>query len=274
MKVKARNPTAPLNRYIDSIVYLEGNNKGAGLPKAAMSLVFNLEDGFKLFNDASFTRSVNYAKFWIGGLQLEPRYVESHGISKMIVVQFRTFGAAAFLPGPLRCFTNSYVSLDDVFSRDASETWEKIQEAQTLDQKFGVVERFLVRQLKEERSARAAVLEARAATLPSGTTRPVHAMCAAMQISRKHLNHLFKESVGISPKSFFLLHRFNKALVRLTQPSSDTLTGIAYDAEFFDQAHFTTEFKRWSGLTPSQYRSVALAVPSLEKTPHFLPAQP
>ena len=55
-------PKFPLDHYVDSIIYIEGNNKGTGLPKTAMSLVFNLEDNFKLFVDKSFTNSIDYKK--------------------------------------------------------------------------------------------------------------------------------------------------------------------------------------------------------------------
>ncbi|MEL6628284.1 MAG: hypothetical protein AAFQ92_22350, partial [Bacteroidota bacterium] len=56
-------PKFPLDSYIDSIIYIEGNNKGTGLPKTAMSLVFNLEDHFKLFTDGSFSKHIDYKKF-------------------------------------------------------------------------------------------------------------------------------------------------------------------------------------------------------------------
>ena len=86
-------PKFPLDNYIDSIIYLEGNNKGTGLPKTAMSLIFNLADNFKLFIDKNFTQYTDYKKHWVAGLQTKPINVESYGISKMLVVQFNTLGA-------------------------------------------------------------------------------------------------------------------------------------------------------------------------------------
>ena len=52
-------PKFPLDNYIDSIIYIQGNNKGTGLPKTAMSLVFNLNDNFKLFTDQNFTKYID-----------------------------------------------------------------------------------------------------------------------------------------------------------------------------------------------------------------------
>ena len=89
-------PKSPLDSYVESIMYVEGNNKGVGFPKTAMSLVFNLNDSFKLFTDRQFTHFIDYKKYWVAGLQTQPTYVESYGESKMIVIQFRTLGAYVF----------------------------------------------------------------------------------------------------------------------------------------------------------------------------------
>jgi hypothetical protein len=98
-----------LNQYVKSIIYVEGNNKGIGFPKAAMSLVFNLQDSFKLSTDEGFTNYQDYKKYWVAGLQTQPRYVENYGHSKMIVVQFRALGAYRLLKQPLYHFTDNYV---------------------------------------------------------------------------------------------------------------------------------------------------------------------
>ena len=53
-------PKFPLDKYIECIVYIEGNNKGTGLPKTAMSFVFNLNDNFKLFADDTYSKHTDY----------------------------------------------------------------------------------------------------------------------------------------------------------------------------------------------------------------------
>lgn len=137
-------PKFPLSDYIDSIVYIEGNNKGTGLPKTAMSLVFNLEDSFKLFIDKKFINYIDYKKFWVAGLQTKPTNVESYEVSKMLAVQFKTIGAIVFLNDPLHYYTNNYVTLDSIFSKEADETWEQLQEAKSLNEKFLVIEKLSV----------------------------------------------------------------------------------------------------------------------------------
>jgi hypothetical protein len=75
--------------------------------------------------------------------------VESYGESKMVVIQFKTLGAYAFLNQPLRYFTNNYINLDCVFKKEADEVWEQLQEAKTINEKFLLIENFLYPKLAD-----------------------------------------------------------------------------------------------------------------------------
>ena len=51
-------------------------------------------------------------------------------------------GAFVFLNQPLHYFLDEYISLNDVFGRDVDETWEQLQEAVTIKEKFLLAENF------------------------------------------------------------------------------------------------------------------------------------
>jgi AraC-like DNA-binding protein len=265
-------PSAPLNQYIDFILYLEGNNKGAGLPKTAMSLVFNLNDNFKLFTDNSFTSFIDYKRYWIAGLQLQPTYVESYGTSKMIVIQFKTIGAYLFVQRPLQEFTDRYLKLDDLFSRDAEDTWEQLQEAETIKEKILVAENFLYRKLLRNKFPNDKLLIAANYLLTSPENIPVETVCKKVGISRKHLNNLFKEYTGVSTKTMQSLHRFQHLLVKLSQNPDINLTSLAYEMDYSDMSHFSNNFKKLTGMHPKAYLKLVSQNPSLQIVPHFIPA--
>ncbi len=197
-------PKFPLDNYIDSIIYIEGNNKGTGLPKTAMSLIFNLEDSFKLFTDKEFTKYIDYKKHWVAGLQTKPTNVESYGTSKMLVVQFKTLGAFIFLNDPLHYYTDNYISLDNIFNKEANETWEQLQEAQSLNEKFLFVENFLYRKLLTNKLPNKKLISTIEILLENRTNLSINEICKQFNISRKHLNNLSKEYAGVSPKCYRL----------------------------------------------------------------------
>lgn len=271
MKYLKYIPKFPLAHYIDSIIYIEGNNKGTGLPKTAMSLVFNLEDNFKLFTDKAFTTYVDYKKFWIAGLQTKPTNVESYGLSKMIVVQFKTLGAFVFLNDPLHYYTNNYVTLDSIFSKEAEETWEKMQEAKSLNEKFFLIENFLYRKLLANRQPSKKLISTIDLLLNNKANLSISNICKQLNISRKHLNDLSKEYIGVSPKTIASLNRLQTTLKTLSSSTSEKLTDVAYQVEYFDQAHFINDFKKFTDLKPTEYAKLVGTKQSLKIVPHFIP---
>ena len=264
-------PKFPLDNYVDCILYVEGNNKGVGFPKTAMSLVFNLNDSFKLFSDFKFTSFTDFKKYWVAGLQTQPTYVESYGESKMVVIQFKALGAYAFLKQPLQHFSNNYTNLDCIFKKEADETWEQLQEAKTINEKCLLSENFLYRKLLTNKIPNGKLLSSIDLLLKSSSNISINEICKQHNISRKHLNFLFQEYLGISPKMFSSLNRFQSILQTISNAKPDKLTTIAYELNFFDQAHFNNNFKRFTGIKPNEYIKNVELMPTLKIIPHFLP---
>jgi len=264
-------PKFPLNNYVDSIIYLEGNNKGTGLPKTAMSLVFNLEDSFKLFTDNKFTQYIDYKKHWVAGLQTKPTNVESYGLSKMFVVQFKTLGAFVFLNDPLHYYTNNYIPLDHIFNKEADETWEQLQEAKSLNEKFLIIENFLYRKLLTNKLPNKKLISTIEILFDNKVNRSISEICRQLNISRKHLNHLSKEYVGVSPKKLSSLNRLQSTLKIISSSKTEKLTTLAYEQDYFDQAHFINDFKKFTDLKPNEYAKLVETNQSLKVIPHFIP---
>jgi AraC-like DNA-binding protein len=273
MKISRHIPKLPLNSYVEAILYVEGNNKGVGFPKTAMSLVFNLSDSFKLYSGRDFAEFIDYKKYWIAGLQTEPSYVESYGESRMIVIQFRILGAYAFLNQPLKDFTDKYVNLDCIFGNEAEETWEQLNDAETLNEKFLIAENFLYRKLLSKRIPNEKLISSIELLFKNDVNMSVESVCREHNISRKHLNSLFQEYLGVSPKMLSSLHRFQTILKTISKSKPEKLTDIAYELDFFDQAHFNNNFRRFTGLKPLEYLKNVEENPTLKIVPHFIPAK-
>ena len=266
-------PKFPLVNYIDSIIYIEGNNKGTGLPKTAMSLVFNLNDNFKLFADQNFTKYIDFKKHWVAGLQTKPTSVESYGISKMIVVQFKTLGAFTFLNDPLHYYTDNYIPFDNIFNNLAVKTWEQLQEAKTLNEKFLITENFLYQKLLSNKLPNQKLISTIEILFDKNTNLSINEICKQMNISRKHLNNLSKEYTGVSPKMLSSLKRLQTSLKKISSSKPKKLTNVAYELEYFDQAHFNNDFKRFTNLKPTEYVKLAEQIPTLKIVPNFIPFQ-
>jgi transcriptional regulator GlxA family with amidase domain len=72
-------------------------------------------------------------------------------------------------------------------------------------------------------------------------------------MSIKTFERKFTEQVGVSPKLFVRMIRFNKALSLKVSHSKKSWTSIAHMCGYFDQMHLIKEFILFSGETPSHF---------------------
>ncbi|MFC0472077.1 AraC family transcriptional regulator [Halalkalibacter kiskunsagensis] len=76
-----------------------------------------------------------------------------------------------------------------------------------------------------------------------------------LNFSTSYCNKVFKKVYNMSPRQYLSFKKLNESKVLLTEKDY-TIEQIAYIMGYHDIAHFSRQFKRWSGLTPSQYRLV------------------
>ncbi|MBB6459892.1 helix-turn-helix domain-containing protein [Flammeovirga kamogawensis] len=79
--------------------------------------------------------------------------------------------------------------------------------------------------------------------------------CKEHSTNYTSLNRLFSKIIGLSPKRFERLIKFRRSLCDLID-SEESLTNIATDSGYFDQAHFIREFKYFLNRTPSAYQNL------------------
>ena len=79
-------------------------------------------------------------------------------------------------------------------------------------------------------------------------------------VSTKRLIALFRTEVGLSPKAYARIRRFQAALRLLSAGRPGAR--VAADVGYFDQAHFVREFRSFTGITPTQYAEQRILLPS------------
>ncbi len=82
------------------------------------------------------------------------------------------------------------------------------------------------------------------------TSASVNAVAVDLGVSERHLRRVFRETLGVGPKTFAKLARFRHAVRAARQVSHAGWAGIAADAGYYDQAHLIAEFRAIAGVTP------------------------
>lgn len=91
----------------------------------------------------------------------------------------------------------------------------------------------------------------------------VNTVAGTLGVSERHLRRVFRETVGISPKTFAKLARFRRALHAARQDGRAGWASIAIEAGYYDQAHLIAEFRAIAGVTPQVLLSELRAAPSV-----------
>ena len=85
-------------------------------------------------------------------------------------------------------------------------------------------------------------------------TYKVDDLSSILNVTPTTLRNLFNKHVGISPKDLIKIHRIKKTL-DFDLTSEESLTHLAFELKYFDQAHFCNDFKDSIGISPKQYFS-------------------
>jgi methylphosphotriester-DNA--protein-cysteine methyltransferase len=96
-------------------------------------------------------------------------------------------------------------------------------------------------------------LVTRAATLLAGAhdEASVSSVAGVLGVSERQLERRFLARIGVTPKRFATLRRFERAVARATIAPS--LTAAALDAGYYDQSHFIRDFRRFAGSSPREH---------------------
>jgi AraC-like DNA-binding protein len=87
----------------------------------------------------------------------------------------------------------------------------------------------------------------------SGGNLTVKELQSELNLSERSLERRFKQHIGISPKLFTRICRFQASLSQLRTNKYNKLSDVAFEQEYADQSHFIRSFKEFSGLSPYQY---------------------
>ena len=199
-------------------------------------------------------RTTNPAIGFTGYFTAPVRYTAT-GALRLLLIGFTPVGLQQFIDYPVADLTDRNVSLEVIFPEDYERIYHALFSARSIPATMAVVERFLLEKLHNRHFDQRADYVARYILAAGGATS-VRDLADRFALTERTLQRLFKNNIGISPKRFCKLARFQKALEKLNRAHPNRLGPLAYDLGYFDQAHFIHDVKQLSGKTPTELASL------------------
>lgn len=147
--------------------------------------------------------------------------------------------------------TNRYVALDEITPNTLSE---QLQQEKSQERRIDILSGFILQLLKKNSGKESQSITAAIRKIKEGNNETTLAeIQSCLNLSERSLERNFNSNIGISPKLFLRINRFQAALNCIRKKSFSNLTELAYHHSYADQSHFISEFKEFAGINPKQY---------------------
>ena len=174
---------------------------------------------------------------------------------KFMTIQFNSYGLYYVKPIPAQELYDSLLDPNIFFSEsDLNRIKCQLIELTSIEQKFIALELFLIQRIKltdiDSRISLATTV------LKSKQHISIDELSKSLCISNRGLQKLFKKHIGMSPIYFRRIARFNHSANFILNQPDLSLTNIAYECGYYDQAHFIKDFKKFGGVSPSTFSNL------------------
>ena len=251
-------PAYPLCRFVESFIYYRDYDPvhriDRFLPDGNVNIVVDLTDYPKYIYDNNTLKEIQSCRnVWFSGIRNKFISIPSGKDSEMFVINFHKGMAYPFVQMPLHELTDSVVDGELVLTYDIMNLREKILEAEMISQKFYTVEQYLLAKFGSKLVINPFVAFAVDAIRHEPGHLSIKKISDKVGYSQKHLISIFREHVGLTPKSFLKVMRFQKAIDEIASVKQVKWTDVALESGYYDQAHFINDFRDFSGFTPKEY---------------------
>ena len=247
-------PSKRLARYVKCFWTLEaGNSRGESAPEPVMpdgciELIFNLADPFRRHHADGILES--QPQSIIAGQMRSSAMIEPSGRIDLFGVRFQHAGASPFFAVPLNELTDNIVDLGFVWGSAGREIEARINEAPTVEIRVGIVENTLLSLLAKNAASDDVVEAASKLITENMGLTSINKIADSIGVNGRRLERRFQQSLGLSPKRFSRIIRFQNFLGAVRNEPTGGILDTALSFGYYDQAHLIREFREFSGKTP------------------------
>jgi AraC-like DNA-binding protein len=178
--------------------------------------------------------------------------LENTGRSGMIGIKFKPTALSWLFNVSMHSFTDTVVDISTALGNRMDKVEANLRSASDIESRIAILNDYFSSLAEVIPSGQAKVDQAVEQTLAKYGAVTVGELAALLQISERQLERLFNKHVGMSPKRYARIIRFNK-IFELIQQGDFAWVDMALEAGFADQSHFIRNFKAFTGEDPTAY---------------------
>ena len=222
------------------------------VPHPNVTVIINLGAPLAVHAPALEQPGARYGSF-VAGLFDTVAVTTNTGDSSGVEMIVTPLGMWQLFGVPMHELVNSVVGFEALSGRALSGLEDQLRGMTNWDARFDYLDSVLSSRLAQRGSAppalRWAVQQLTCATGAAGVSE----IARELQWSRRRLSASFREHVGMTPKTFARVWRFDRAVRSLREGRFTRWSSLAYECGYADQAHLAREFREFAGLAPTEF---------------------
>lgn len=224
------------------------------IPTGCMQLFIHYGNSFLASEN---NQTVKLSNTYICGQKYSSFDVLGTGDTAFTSINFKPYGAKAFLGYSLNEFTNNNFPTEDVLGNEFISIKEQLINTIDYKEQIAIIERYLIYRLNKTKFRDFQLIKYSVdSILNSKFDDSISNIANHLCLSERTFQRKFLESIGLSPKQFFRIGRLQKTIRNFKFYKEKTkLSDLAYDSGFYDQSHFIKEFKLLTGHSPKEFFS-------------------
>lgn len=257
MSCRIYKPRPPLSDFVELFWHYEGPGSPHAwercFPSGTVKIFINLgDDGARAYDPRKAAPPQSFRGPLVSGPHSGSFVIDTAGQELAVGAHFKPGGSLPFL-GPAGELRDALVPLEALWGAEAARLRERLLDAATAEARFGVFERVLLARLAGLSGGHPAVALALERFRNDHRGPRVSEVARWCGLSQRRFIRVFDEEVGLTPKLFARVQRFQRAL-RLVEDGRGMEWGsVALECGYFDQAHLINDFRGFSGVTPTAY---------------------
>ncbi|MDD9946228.1 MAG: helix-turn-helix domain-containing protein [Myxococcales bacterium] len=199
-------------------------------------------------------RLVRFSDGFVAGLDDGPGRTEHEGVQCGLRLDLTPQGARRLLGVPMTDLSGRIVSLRDLLPPQQCDMGPRLRQLPDWDARFDLLERVLSERFAGREPQHQDVGWAAQQIEKSCGRVNISELVAKLGYSHKHTLRLFREHIGLPPKLFARLVRFEAVRRAIRCPAPAGLAELADHFGYADQAHLVREVRHFSGRSPTALR--------------------
>jgi AraC-like DNA-binding protein len=256
LRMRFHPPAPALGRFVRFYVQRDVHIRGIVIPhpvpaRAASMIEFDFGDQVDVLYDGSAIAVKSHAAVVVGPQTYRRVEMRLTGALQSFVIMFQPDGLHRLFGIPMHLLTDADGDAHSVLGAFISTVREQLGNAGSLEERVRIVDQILLRHSQQSPEFDS-VSAAASQIIQSGGRVAIPHLANQSGLSSRQFERRFIDQVGMRPKLFARIARFEAALETKARFAQKSWTNVAHDFGYYDQMHMIHDFAEFAGGTPTQ----------------------